>query len=254
MVFMFKSVILSLLLGLLLSAACSGPTYRPVVKGGPSLIKDSVLADGLHYPWEILWGPDGHIWMTEREGRISRIDPVTGKLTPLLQVPGTVARGEGGLLGMVLHPRFADTPHLFVACNYEGPKGYKEKIIRYTYNGSGLVDPLVIFDNIEAAYIHNGCRLLILPDNTLLFSTGDAANQSLPQNKSSVNGKMLRIHLDGSIPADNPMPGSPVWSLGHRNAQGLVLANGILYSSEHGPDTDDELNILEKGAIMAGPR
>jgi aldose sugar dehydrogenase len=250
---MAKYISLPLLLAAMVAWACSSPGYKLPVKS-PSGLHDSVLVEGLHYPWELVWGPDDHIWMTERNGRISRVNPTTGKVTKLLDVPGTVARGEGGLLGMALHPRFADTPHLFVACNYEGPKGYQEKIIRYTYNGTALVDPLVIFDNIEAAYIHNGCRLLILPDHTLLFSTGDASNQGLPQDKGSVNGKFLRIHLNGSIPADNPIPGSPVWSYGHRNAQGLVLANGILYSSEHGPDTDDEVNILEKGRNYGWPK
>jgi aldose sugar dehydrogenase len=242
-----------LLLFALLNISCGGPTRKPVSTSNDGSIAHKVLADGLNYPWEILWGPDNHIWMTEREGRISRVDPGTGKVTALLQVPGTVAKGEGGLLGMVLHPNFADTPHLFVACNYEGSKGYQEKIIRYTYNGTTLVDPVVIFDNIEAAYIHNGCRLLILPDRTLLFSTGDASNQSLPQNKSSVNGKMLRIRLDGSIPADNPLPGSPVWSFGHRNIQGLVMAHSRIYASEHGPDTDDEVNLINKGANYGWP-
>jgi aldose sugar dehydrogenase len=238
----------------LLSLSCSSPSRKPVGTSNDSFIAHKVLAEGLHYPWEIVWGPDNHIWMTERGGRISRVNPVTGKVALLLEVPGTVSRGEGGLLGMVLHPNFADTPHLFVACNYESDEGYKEKIIRYTYNGSTLVDPLVIFDHIEAAYIHNGCRMLILPDNTLLFSTGDASNQNLPQNKGSVNGKMLRIHLDGSIPADNPMPGSPIWSYGHRNIQGLVMAHNRIYASEHGPDTDDEVNLIEKGANYGWPK
>jgi aldose sugar dehydrogenase len=233
---------------------CSSASRKPVKNSDNESIVHRVVKDGLNYPWEILWGPDNHIWMTEREGRISRIDPQTGKQEVLLEVPGTVAKGEGGLLGMVLHPHFADTPHLFVACNYEGAKGYKEKIIRYTYNGSTLIDPVVIFDNIEAAYIHNGCRLLILPDHTLLFSTGDASNQTLPQNKSAVNGKLLRLHLDGSIPADNPMPGNPVWSYGHRNVQGLVMAHNRIYASEHGPDTDDEVNLIEKGANYGWPK
>jgi glucose/arabinose dehydrogenase len=95
--------------------------------------------------------------------------------------------------------------------------------------------------------------LLITPDLKLFITTGDAANQSLPQNTNAVNGKILRLNLDGSIPADNPVAGNPYWSFGHRNAQGLVFANNIMYSSEHGPSNDDEINIIEKGRNYGWP-
>ncbi|HET9431717.1 MAG TPA: PQQ-dependent sugar dehydrogenase, partial [Chitinophagaceae bacterium] len=112
--------------------------------------------------------------------------------------------------------------------------------------------PVILLDNIEAASIHDGSRLLIVGDK-LFISTGDASNQSLPQNTSTLNGKILRLNLDGSVPADNPVPGKPYWSFGHRNAQGLVFANNRLYSSEHGPNSDDELNIIEKGKNYGWP-
>lgn len=213
-----------------------------------------VIVKGLRYPWEILWGPDNMIWMTERGGRISKVDPSTGKVTPLLTITEVAAHGEGGLLGMALHPNFNSTPHVFVAYNYEDAAGkYREKIVRFTYNGATLTQPVTVLQNIQAAGIHNGCRLLITPDLKLWITTGDAANTSLPQNKASLNGKVLRLNLDGSIPADNPTPGNPVWSFGHRNAQGLVYANNIMYSSEHGPTTDDEVNIIEKGRNYGWP-
>lgn len=213
-----------------------------------------VIVQGLHYPWEILWGPDNMIWMTERGGRISKVDPSTGKVTPLLTIAEVSPRGEGGLLGMALHPNFNSTPQVFVAYNYEDASGnYREKIVRFNYNGTTLVQPLTILQNIQAAGIHNGCRLLVTPDRKLWITTGDAATTSLPQNRSALNGKVLRLNLDGSIPADNPMPGNPVWSFGHRNAQGLVYANNIMYSSEHGPTTDDEVNIIEKGRNYGWP-
>jgi glucose/arabinose dehydrogenase len=93
----------------------------------------------------------------------------------------------------------------------------------------------------------------VIANDKLFITTGDAANTSLSQNNSSPNGKVLRISLNGSIPADNPIAGNPLWSSGHRNAQGLVYANNILYSSEHGPDTDDEINIIEKGRNYGWP-
>ena len=220
---------------------------------GAAEIKDTVLAEGLSHPWEILWGPDNFIWMTERYGRISRINPATGAVIPLLTVNEVQSNGEGGMLGMVLHPAFSANPHVFVAYNYNSGGSYREKVVRFTYNGSTLINPVTIIDNIAAASIHNGCRLLITPDLKLLITTGDAADQSDPQNINSLNGKLLRLNLDGTIPSDNPIAGNPLWSYGHRNAQGLVLANDILYGSEHGPANDDEINIIEKGRNYGWP-
>lgn len=215
-------------------------------------IKDSAIVSSLRLPWEILWGPDDHIWMTERNGKISRVNPSTGAVTTILTIDEVVSIGEGGLLGMTLHPNFTATPHVFVVYNYNNGSGYREKIIRYTFNGATLTEPTIIIDNIEAANIHNGSRLLIVGDK-LFISTGDASNQSLAQNKSSLNGKILRLNLDGSVPADNPVGGNPYWSFGHRNPQGLVFANNKLYSSEHGPSDNDEINIIEKGRNYGWP-
>jgi glucose/arabinose dehydrogenase len=191
--------------------------------------------------------------MTERGGKISRVDTASGSVTPVFTIAEVKSQGEGGLLGMVLHPNFSVHPYVYVAYNYDQAGVYKEKIVRYTFSGTTLTSPFTILDNISASGIHNGCRLLISPDLKLFITTGDASNQSLPQNNAAVNGKIVRLNLDGSIPADNPVAGSPVWSKGHRNPQGLVFANNILYSSEHGPDSDDEINIIEKGRNFGWP-
>jgi glucose/arabinose dehydrogenase len=243
---------------LVVSVACTHCKKKSNISDDPSppgsvTIKDSVLAQGLSYPWEILWGPDNFIWMTERGGRISRVNPSTGSVTLIHTISEVVSNGEGGLLGMVLHPSFATTAYVFVAYNYNNAGNYREKIVRFTYNGTSLVNPVTIIDNISASSIHNGCRLLISPDLKLFITTGDASNQALPQNTSTVNGKVLRLNLDGTIPADNPVAGNPYWSFGHRNPQGLAFANNILYSSEHGPGNDDEVNIIEKGRNYGWP-
>jgi aldose sugar dehydrogenase len=215
-------------------------------------IKDSVIAQNLNFPWEILWGPDDHIWITERGGEISRLNPATGVITPVFTIAEVETNGEGGLLGMVLHPDFTTTPHVFVVYNYSAGPAYRERVMRYTYNGTTLTSPTPIIDNISAASIHNGSRLLITGDK-LFITTGDASTQGSAQNTSSLNGKILRLNLDGSIPADNPVPGNAYWTLGHRNPQGLVFANNRLYSSEHGPSSDDEINIIEKGRNYGWP-
>ncbi len=213
--------------------------------------------NGIDIPWEIQWGPDDHIWMTERYGRVSRLNPETGVRTTILDLTSTVYdNAEAGLLGLALHPDFETTPHVFLAYTYYSG-GIKERIVRYSYNStSGMLENgVTLVEGINGNTTHIGCRLLILPDNTLLATTGDYQNQSSPQNENSVSGKILRMNLDGSIPSDNPFgPNSYLYSIGHRNAQGLVLApNGIIYSSEHGPSTNDEFNIIEAGGNYGWP-
>lgn len=221
---------------------------------GSVTVTPSVLTSNLHVPWELIWGLDDFIWMTERDGRISRVNPVTGAVLPLLTLPDVVEQSEAGLLGMALHPNFAQNPQVFLAYTYTKNGNLTEKLVRYTYNGTALVAPLVLLDNINATSIHNGSRLLILPDNTLLMTTGDAANTSLAQNLNSLNGKILRLNLDGTIPANNPIPNSYMYSYGHRNPQGLLRApNGNIYSSEHGPNNDDEFNLIEPNRNYGWP-
>lgn len=211
------------------------------------------VATGLDTPWEILWGPDGWLWVTERAGRISRIHPETGEQRLIVTLGDVYEQGESGLLGMALHPNFADSPHVFVAYTYRDGSAILERIVRLTYDGSSLGDMRILLDRIPGATIHDGCRLIVLPDRTLLVTTGDANVASRSQDVQSLNGKVLRINLNGTIPADNPIPGSPVWSLGHRNAQGLTYYDGIVYNSEHGPNNDDEINIIERGRNYGWP-
>ena len=216
-----------------------------------SQMTSRVVADDLFIPWEMVWGPDDHIWFTQKNGYICRLEPVSGQLDTVYHEPQTLVQNEGGMMGLVLHPDFPATPHIFVAYNFSQGSS-RVKVVRYTYSGSTLTAPLTLVDDIQGAGIHNGCRLVIVGDK-LIITTGDAADQSLPQDLSSLNGKVLRINLDGTIPNDNPIFGSPLWSWGHRNAQGLVYANNRLYSSEHGPSSDDELNIILKGRNYGWP-
>ncbi|QDA60648.1 PQQ-dependent sugar dehydrogenase [Hymenobacter jejuensis] len=223
---------------------------------GATTITVSTLAGNLAVPWELVWGPDNFIWMTERGGRISRVNPTSGEVIPLLTVPDVATSSEGGLLGMALHPDFATSPYLYIVYNYND-NGYKEKLVRYTYSAAGtgsLSNPQVLLGNITATTTHSGSRLLILPDRTILMTTGDAQLRPEAQNVNSLNGKVLRLNLDGSIPANNPIAGSPTYSYGHRNPQGLVRAgNGLIYSTEHGQDAEDELNLIEPNRNYGWP-
>ncbi len=216
----------------------------------------TVVAENLDTPWEILWGPDDHIWLTERKGLVSRIDPVSGEVKVLLDITGIVDETtENGLLGMALHPNFEhpDSPFVYLVYTYFTSTRW-ERLARYTYDQDTLVDEMVLLDGIPASHYHTGSRVIILPDRTLLMSTGDAGSTSNALDTTSLAGKFLRINLDGSVPDDNPVAGSYIWSYGHRNPQGLVLApNGMLYSSEHGPSNDDEINIIKKHGNYGWP-
>lgn len=228
-------------------------------RSAPGNLHTRVLNNQLNFPWEILWGPDNFIWFTEREGRVKRMNPQTGE-TILVATISEVASttNYNGLLGMAVHPQFSANPYVYLVYNYFGTNGdYLEKIVRYTYSGGTLIAPMVLVDGIVGKiggdFIHNGSRLVIGPDMKLYATTGDANLRfDLPQNPTSFNGKVLRVNLDGSIPADNPY-GNAVWTVGHRNAQGLVFALGRLYSSEHGETTNDEINIIERGRNYGWP-
>ena len=229
------------------------PTVPPPDPNPWPTVNLRTVKTGLSFPWEILWGKDDHIWMTERGGRISKVNPLDGTTVFTTTLSDVVSQGEGGLLGMVHHPDFLTNGYVYAVYNYQKSGTYIEKVVRFTFRNNALSDPFTVLDNIPAANIHNGSRLWITEDNKLLITTGDAANTSLPQNMNSLAGKLLRINLDGTIPADNPIANNPVWSLGHRNAQGLVVVNGRIYTSEHGPSIEDELNLIEKGRNYGWP-
>jgi aldose sugar dehydrogenase len=215
-----------------------------------------VLQDSLFIPWEILYGPDEHIWFTQKNGYVCRMDTAGTHVDTLLHEPLTTTIRESGMLGMVLHPHFADSPFVFVAWEYlrQPDSAITERVVRYTYdfNSKKLGAARILLDSIKGHKYHNGCRLAI-NDNKLFISVADAADSANAQNLNNVNGKILRLNLDGTVPSDNPFPGSAIWSLGHRNQQGLVVVNGLLYASEHGPNTDDEVNIIGKGRNYGWP-
>lgn len=212
------------------------------------------VKSGLNFPWEILWGKDDHIWMTERGGKISKIDPKTGNVIFSANITDVVSNGEGGLLGMVQHPGFLTNGLFYVVYNYNNGANYREKVVQFKFENNSILAVSTLLQDIPASSIHNGSRLFISGDIPMLFiTTGDAANQPNAQSTASLSGKVLRLNLDGSIPSDNPIAGSSIWSLGHRNPQGLVVVNGRMYASEHGPNIEDEVNIIEKNRNYGWP-
>jgi glucose/arabinose dehydrogenase len=215
-----------------------------------------IVKQGLQHVWEMLWGPDDHIWLTEREGKISKMNPATGAIVFSATINEVVSSGEGGLLGLALHPDFLSNGFLYVVYNYNSASGYREKLVRYTFNNNSIANPTTLIENIVASSIHNGSRIRVVNESTgvkIYFTTGDASNASSAQDVNSRSGKVMRLNSDGTVPADNPIVGNPLWSYGHRNPQGLVFVNSKIYESEHGPDIEDEVNIIEKGRNYGWP-
>ncbi|MEO6302111.1 MAG: PQQ-dependent sugar dehydrogenase [Bacteroidia bacterium] len=228
---------------------------QSVLQIGSTNVAVDTIYTGLDVPWEIIYGPDNYLWVTERRGIVSRIDPIAKTKTVILDLTASIyAQSEAGLLGMKLHPDFITNKEVYLVYTY-GPSGnVKERLVKYTYNNTNLVNPQILIDSIIGNINHNGSRLLFLPDNTLLMTTGDALNTANAQNLNTKNGKILRVNTNGTIPANNPFPGSYVYTFGHRNPQGLMMApNGIIYESEHGSSNDDEFQILESGRNYGWP-
>lgn len=213
----------------------------------------TVVSD-LDTPWEIAFLPDGRVLITERPGNLVVVR--RGEVRRF-QVPPVYEAGEGGLLGLALHPDF-DTNH-WIYLYYTTRQGDRlENVVeRWRLSEQGLGDREIILSGIPGARFHDGGRIAFGPDRMLYVTTGDAGDGSLAQAPSSLAGKILRTTPDGGVPTDNPF-GNPVYSLGHRNPQGLAWDDrGRLWSTEHGPSGVtsgfDELNLIERGANYGWP-
>jgi len=214
---------------------------------------DEIVLDNLTNPWEIKQIDDDWIIFTQRNGLVNKFNLKTRELKTILNLTNEVVQfAESGLLGMEIFRAKQDTFYVFLVYTYRKDGNLIQKVVRFELQKDTLINPKTIVDGIKAHGWHNGSRLLIASDNKLYITTGDALDTTLPQNLNSLNGKLLRLNLDGTIPEDNPF-GNAIWSFGHRNAQGLVEVDGRLIISEHGPETDDEINIIQKGGNFGWP-
>jgi len=220
----------------------------------------TTIAAHLDVPWEITWGPDNWIWFTEQSGTVSRVNPETGEQKLLLRIIPDVHRNRTlGLLSMTLHPDMKRFPYVFLNYTYMKGTDLRSRWARYTYDGSSLKEPVTLLE-VPADIGHNGSRIVFAPDGKLMLATGDAdhkndaANSGNAQSMQTPSGKILRMNIDGTVPDDNPFPGSLIWALGFRVPQGLVYAsNGKLYSAEHGNVINDEVNLIERGRNYGYP-
>ena len=208
------------------------------------------LVDLLEVPWGVDFLPDGSAVVTERDsGRVLEVTP-DGTLTRLGALPGAVSEGEAGLLGVAVSPDFARDETLFFYLT----TGTDNRVVGAQLDGGVLGEPTVLLDGIPRGFIHDGGRIAFGPDGFLYVTTGETGDPELAQDPSSLAGKILRITADGEPAPGNPDPASPVWSLGHRNVQGLAWDDeGRLWASEFGDSDWDELNLIEKGGNYGWP-
>ncbi|WP_342438777.1 PQQ-dependent sugar dehydrogenase [Paenibacillus sp. FSL L8-0436] len=215
------------------------------------------VATGLKVPWEMAFAPDGRIFFTERPGSLRVIENGKLRKAPLLELLAPfVSKGEGGLLGLALDPAFESNGYAYVYHSYlHTDGGVQNRVLRLKISSGKAEINKVMLDGIPGDTNHNGGRIKVGPDGYLYVTAGERYKPELAQDKDSLGGKILRISLDGSIPQDNPWPDSPVYSWGHRNPQGLAWQpdTGVLYSSEHGQSSHDEINIIEAGANYGWP-
>lgn len=211
----------------------------------PQAPKVEVIAKNLEVPWALAFLPDGKILITERTGRIKILEIGKGDPREIAKIKVTQI-SESGLHGIAVHPKYPQKPYLYLYYTYsDNGNNTLNRVSRFKFENEALSDEKVIIDSIPGALIHDGGRIKFGPDEALYITTGDAANPSLSQDKNSLAGKILRVKDD---------KGAEIYSLGHRNPQGIAWDDQKrLWATEHGQSATDELNLIEMGNNYGWP-
>jgi glucose/arabinose dehydrogenase len=227
------------------------------------VLSTAVVQTGLRNPWDVAFAPDGRMFVTERVGNLLVYASAAPGAPQLANnaIAGIHPNGEAGLMSVELDPAFATNAFLYVCASRDDEGQWRNQVLRYKVVGNAIVfDSYVIRRGMVAAGNHDGCRIRFGPDGKLWVTMGDAGNTSNPQNPNALNGKVLRVNSDGTIPADNPiLPGAAartaIYTWGNRNPQGLTFepVSGRVFEVEHGDDTQDEVNILVSGGNYGYP-
>ena len=245
------------------AADAAQPAEPQVVESQQGQARLSVVASGLSHPWAVAPLPDGGFLVTERGGNLRRIGADGSISEPVKGVPAVAARGQGGLLDVALAPDFATSHRIYLTYAEPGENGTSGTAAAYaTLDGDTLPELTVIYrqePKVDAEY-HYGSRLAFDDQGHVFISQGDRSFKPMAQQLDKLQGKLVRLRLDGSIPEDNPFVGREgarpeIWSYGHRNSQGLAFdpRTGKLWESEHGPRGGDEINLPLPGLNYGWP-
>ena len=237
------------------------PDTRTVRTKDGFTLKVETFVAGLEVPWSLVFTSSTRMLVTERPGRVRVVENGVLREAPLAVIADVESRGETGLMGLALAPDYPASRLIYLSYAYTVTGGIQVRVVRFHDDGSRLSGRKVILEGLTAAQFHAGCRLRFGPDGKLYVTTGDATTREIAQKMDSLGGKTLRLNPDGTIPPDNPFPGSPIFSLGHRNSQGLDWQPGtnLQFQTEHGPSGfdgpggGDEVNIVEAGKNYGWP-
>lgn len=255
----------------LLASACTAtvlvltgalPSAAQVIKTQQHALRIVEITRGLEHPWSLAFLPDGRLLVTERPGRLRIVEAGRLLAEPVAGLPPIVARGQGGLLDIALHPRFTDNNLVYLAYAGSGDRGFGTEVARGRLVGNRLTDVEIIFRMApkSEARQHFGGRLVFDRQGYLFITLGDRGEMERAQRPGDHAGSVIRLHDDGRIPATNPFVGKPGWqpekyTLGNRNIQGAALhpETGELWTHEHGPQGGDEINIIRAGTNYGWP-
>ena len=245
-----------------IAVAVFSPATAQIVTSQKQAFRPVVVADGLDHPWSAAFLPDGRILVTERPGRLRVIADGRLQAAPISGVPTVVARGQGGLLDVVLHPDYADNGWLYLSFAAASLRGAHTAVVRARLNGNRLVDLKTIFkaDNVAGGSVHFGGRLAFGGDGKLYVTLGERGKSDRAQDLDNHNGTTVRLNDDGTVPPDNPFLNTAgalpeTYSYGHRNPQGMARhpVSGDIWLNEHGPKGGDEINIVRPGVNYGWP-
>lgn len=249
----------------------TGASPVPMAASGTGF-RQTTIVEGLERPWGVAWLPDGTMLVTEKAGQLRLVRNGVLEPTPIAGVPEVMSSGQGGLMDVSLHPKFAANRFIYLTYSHGTEDANRTRLARATFDGKTLQNLRVIFEvsQVKSGGQHFGSRILWLPDGTMLVAIGDGGNPPVQlegdlirkqaQNLRSRLGKIVRLNDDGSVPRNNPMATNAkadpaIWSYGHRNIQGLAFdpATKRVWATEHGAKGGDELNLAEAGKNYGWP-
>ncbi|MEE8305018.1 MAG: PQQ-dependent sugar dehydrogenase [Candidatus Tectomicrobia bacterium] len=252
-----------LMVGLLCWFACNVPVlHADIIPSAKHRFQVEVVTGNLRHPWGMAFLPGGDILVTERAGRLRLIKGGRLLASPIAGLPRIKEKGQGGLLGITLHPDFQHNRWVYLSYAGKGKGGYGTEVLRGRLNGLQLHDVQIIFRALpkSGGGRHFGSRLVFGRDGSLYISLGDRGKRLAAQDLNDHRGSLIRLNDDGSVPSDNPFVGKPnvkpdIFTYGNRNMQGMVLHpfSGDIWAHEHGPQGGDEINIMQAGVNYGWP-